>query len=392
MAKTQFLDSLNQVITHNNYTGLQPGQQLDVFNQLIATTFKTVVFDTLKGLKAKGYDHFVVAPVYFGKGYREITAGINAVDTFTTDPQMRVPQFRNIVKDFVIEITDRVQLFQMLTINEAEYIEAFKSNDNIMSYFGLVRQRLSDSMTLAYQDMVQRFFYGSNWKFKNLNANTAQAVGNLIDKTREKFKRVVKLKIAQDSYIDKAGALLNFISTVTTIASDRFNCGVATPDSIPDKVLNAPRREDLLLIISSSDINDFKTQTRSGLFNPEDVNFPPVDTLELPLPKGKMYLVEKRFFQIAPNKNLITSQFFGTTLDTDIYYHEWFYMGINPKMFGTEIQFTTDNTGLTYDQLLAEVGKVEGFVPDAAGASEKLSKKQLKALAKEMEEQEKVGE
>lgn len=160
MGKTNTLDSLNQVVTHNNYTNLKPGENFDVFNQLVATTFKTVVFDTLQGLKAKGFGEFVVAPVDFGKGFREITAGINAVDSFTTDPQMRVPQFRNIVKDFVIEITDRVQLFQMLTINEAEFIEAFKSNDNIISYFGLVRQRLSDSMTLAYQDMVQRFFYG----------------------------------------------------------------------------------------------------------------------------------------------------------------------------------------------------------------------------------------
>lgn len=364
MGKTATLDSLNQVITSNDYTGLQPGQNAEVFNQLVATTFKSVVFDTLKGLEAKGFGHFVVAPVYFGKGYREITAGINSVDSFSTNPEMRVPQFRNIVKDFVIEITDRIQLFQMLTINEAEFIEAFKSNDNIISYFGLVRQRLSDSMTLVYQDMVQRFFYGKSWKFKNLNSETAKVVGDLIDKTREKFKRVVKLEVAKDDYIEKAGALINFINTVTTIASDRFNCGVSNPENEPDKVLNAPSRKDLLLIVSSSDITDFKTQTRSGLFNPEDVNFPPVETLELPIPKGKMYLVEKRFFQIAPNKNLITSQFFGPTLDTDIYYHEWFYMGINPKMFGCEIQFTTDKTGLTYDQLLAEVGKVEGFVPD----------------------------
>ena len=320
-----------------DYDSLTTGQKIEVFKNISSITYKTIITDLLAGIKTLGWDAFYVSPTEFGNGYRVLTAGNGVAEDFSDNPTQRFPSTRNLLSDYEALITDRAQLRTRITVNEAESSFYFKNAEGLGQYLEMCRRRIYDTFLQVFQDTMIRMFGSESWPIKNcVDADNYLA---LIDTVKGNIKN--SISVTATDLKDQVTFLLKFVEFVTSLTTDQFNIGDDGSDDTFVPAFNNVREKDLVLIMSSWDSIDFTTQTAANTYHKELFKWPNVTIMQLPIPSGTFYLLDKNAIQISPNRNATYTDFYPNTLDTDLFHHMWFYMGIYKYAFGLKINFVT---------------------------------------------------
>lgn len=354
------LQSLVRKISGKDYDALTQGQKIQVFTEISSITYKTVIKDLIQEISDLGWGMFVVAPTYFGNGYRILTNGIGEVEDFSDDPRQRFPQTRNLLKDYENLIVDKAKLRIRITVNQAEMTFYFKNIEKLSEFLSLYRKRLRDTMRLVFQDSMLRIFGDGTWNIR-CGGDATEYVA-LLDKIRANMKN--SLSITASTIADKVKFIMNFAKLITSMTTDMFNIGDdGSNDGSFDSVLNDLTIKDLVLIMSSEDYIDFSVEVQAPTYHKENFDWPNFKIVSLPIPKGTFWLIDKNVFQISPNRNVDYTDFYPNTLDTDLFHHEWCYMGVYPLAFGVKLNFVSSG-GKTYDDILTALQ--ERYVPSTS--------------------------
>lgn len=351
-ANPNALASMVREITGQDYTALADKDKVIAFEKISAIIYKTIIKDTIEQINTLGYTDMFVEPIKFGNGYRILMSGIGGVENFTDSPDERYPQTRNLLPDYEQVITTRTMFKVRITYNYDTFRRYFKDLNGLSAYLEMNKKRITDTVSQLYQDSVMRLFGDNDWPMKTAKDPTKLDYIKGIDEMRNTFQRTLKVKLDKDDISSKVKFLMNFISTVTRITSDKFNLGWNGTDGEDkfNKLINNPRIGDIKLILSTYDVNEFATDIKANTYNTGYFNWPDVKQMSLPIKKGTFILVDKSAFQIAPNLNATMSEFFINTLDTDIVYHQWQFMGVVKNAFGVKIEFSTTD-GKTWDEI-----------------------------------------
>lgn len=347
MSKSTATLGLIHQYSGGDYDKLTTGQKIDIFQNVSSITYKTIITDLLKEINTLGWDSFFVEPTKFGKGYRILTTSLGNVEQFSDDPRQRYPNTRNILRDYEQIITDKAQLRARITTNEPEMTFYFKNAEGMNEFLTMQRGRIIDTFKQTYQDTMVRMFGDGTWPIKTATENAKEYV-TLVDTIRGNIKN--KISAQGTTLLEKVVWILKFIRTVSQLTTDMFNIGDDGTDTNFIPAFNNVTLDDLVLIMSNDDAIDFTTLDRANTYNKELLDWPKLKIMELPIPSGTFYLLDKKAIQISPNRNVTYTQFYPNTLDTDIIHHMWSYMGIFKYAFGLKINFVSSG-GTTIEAL-----------------------------------------
>lgn len=352
------LASMVREVTGTDYNALADKEKVIAFERISAIIYRTIIKDTIAQINTLGYTDMFIEPVKFGNGYRILMSGIGGVENFSDSPDERYPQTRHLLPDYEQVITTRTMFKVRITYNYDTFRRYFKDLNGLAAYLEMNKKRITDTVSQLYQDSVLRLFGDADWPMKTAkDPNTLQYTKG-IDEMRNTFKRTLKVRLAKNDISSKVKFLMDFISTVTRITSDKFNLGWDGQEDETkfNKLINNPRIGDIKLILSTYDVNEFATDIKANTYNTGYFNWPEIKQMALPIKKGTFILVDKNAFQIAPNLNATYSEYFINTLDTDIVYHQWQFMGVVKNAFGVKLEFS-DNDGKTWDEIYSELFK-----------------------------------
>lgn len=322
-----------------DYNNLTQGQKLKVFDEISSLTWKTILYDLNEDVKTNSWEMFLVTPTQFGNGYRNITLGFATAEDFSANPDDRFPKTRNIIQDYESVITDLAQLRIRVTENRAETTFYFKDVEGLNRYLEITKKRVKDTMNLIFQDAMLRLFGDVTHTIRELD--TKSNFITIIDNIKASFKKETKLKASDLK--GKVNQVLKFVENVTSLTSSNFNIGDDGTDTFR-KAYNSVKHDDLVLIMSNSLYTDWLTELQASTYNNEFLKWPNIKILKLNIPADTMYIIDKNCFQISHNRIENYSDFYPNTLDTDIFSHNWFYLGSYKNAFGTKIIFAADGT------------------------------------------------
>lgn len=337
-------------ITGTDYENLTQGEKFKIYTEISQITYKTIITDLMKDISDLGWSSFIVEPTKFGNGYRILTVGAGDVEDYSSDPTTRIPQTRNLLQDYESVIVDKAQLRSRITLNEAESSFYFKDINGLSNFLSLSRKRQMDTFKLTFQDSMIRIFGNPNWPIKN--AKESKDFIALVDKIRSNLKN--KVTINGNTIADKVKFIMKFVENVTSLTTDAYNIGDDGTDTFRS-ALNDVTLNDLVLIMSTNDYIDFSVEVQAPTYHKENFDWPKLKIAKLPIPSGTFWLLDKNAFQISPNRSIVLTDFYPNTIDTDIFYHNWFYMGVYPNAFGLKIDFVTDGSGKDADELLKDL-------------------------------------
>lgn len=296
-------------------------RKIEMFNELTKEIFENRVIDLLRVNNTLA--PFIVKPVEFGKGWRDITLGLAEIDKFTTNPDARYPKTRNILKDYIQEQAQEIRDLIRLTYNESTMKPYLQNHEKLNELIALTSKRIIDTYAMRNLEFIKLIFGSTDdlyaikkndewyltaqdWKTKFTN-NITYTVGSKDTDVVKMFEKV-KETIAQ----------------MTLEPSDRFHMKQdiqGMPVSVSE--------DELILVISNEDIDKWNRYVSMEMRNPEFYKLPTIKTIRLSIPSGTAYVLHNKAIQIAPQLDEQYVKFYETTKDTDIIHHQWQKVGIS---------------------------------------------------------------
>lgn len=312
-------------IAASDYAATNAETKTKLFNQLTKQIFENRIIDLLN-VNNSMFSNFLVEPVRFGEGWREITLALANVEPYSTNPDKRYAKTRNLLKDYVQEHKKTIRDLVRLTYNRLETQEYFKDLESMDKLINLTVKRITDTLALRNYEFIKVLFNGEN------------GIGKLytLDLTSEMYKLAIewnKLIKNEITYTVASGesAILNLVKKVKTTINemtleptDRFHLDT-TITGFP--VSTTP--SDLVLVISQESLNEWNEFVSKEQRNPDFYKLPDIEIITLPIEKGTAYIFQKGAIQIAPHFEEQYTEFFPITLDTDIIHHQQFKYGLS---------------------------------------------------------------
>lgn len=265
----------------------------------------------------------------FGGGYGEITSGIADIFEYTINPEERFPEERYLLKDYKDSIDKLVQSVVILTYNETDLKQYFSTFENYTKWIQLNYKRIKDSINLNIFLFLKKVFTLKNedadteYNFlKNVNFSESPLF-KIVKEIQDKIKKAKTIKIATDKTIDLFKKIIEVYREMVSEPTDQFHLDT-TIKGFPIQV----DPSQLVLILSNADKTEFENEVKTEKFHPEFLKLPEISTFYLNLPKGKAILIDKRALQISPFFEGTYTSFYPKTLDTDIFSHFQYRVGV----------------------------------------------------------------
>lgn len=326
-------------IENQDYTAAGNPREIALLQDINRYIWQTKIIDVL-GKPDDLFSMFLVEPVNWGDGWREMTVGLANIEGFTTDPSQRVPLSRNSLPTFVQTYEEKVQDLVRITVNNIEVKPYLQNGDALNKWYELHIKRMADTFRQRNYEFIKFLFDGQkddNDPQKNNNAagyfNLFQnAQMTLLAKDWKSKLLADSVKIEYDKVDNKPNEelenlvkkIIEVVAAMTLEPSDKYHLERSI-SGFPIR----PTNENLVLIMSNVDFVNFSILKSKDYFNANLFNLPSIKTIPMNIPQGSAYVFDKRLIQIAPFFEGSYNQFFPSTLDTDFYTHLQYRAGLS---------------------------------------------------------------
>lgn len=324
MAFTKIESGVREV-SPSDYSAADAATKTKLFNQLTKQIFENRVIDLLT-INNPIFEKFLIEPVKFGEGWREITLALANVEPYSTNPDKRYAKTRNLLKDYVQEHKKTIRDLVRLTYNNLELQDYFKDLEGMDKLINLTVKRITDTLALRNYEFIKVLFNGENATGKLFTLDLTSEMYKLAIEWNKLFKNEITYTVAanESAILNLIKKVKNTISEMILEPSDRFHLD-STISGFPVSVSTS----DLVLVISQDSLNEWNEFVSKEQRNPEFYKLPEVEIIALPIEKGTAFILQKGAIQIAPHFEEQYTEFFPITLDTDIIHHQQFKYGLS---------------------------------------------------------------
>lgn len=281
----------------------------------------------------KIYNRFIVQPTEFGGGYGLVTSGIADVEVYDPDPSKRIPDTQKLLKDYKEDITTDIADKVRITYLENEVKKYLSNATEFNAWIDSNYKRLQDAIDAQFNGAI-RYLFGATQGIKSVDGN--KPLKDALDAMKANFTNTKQYGTNGQANTQKVEdlyyAIIDNYNAMKQYESDEWHLKTninGFPVTVQD--------ENMLLVMSSKDVQDFNTRYSATTYHPESFKLPNIDRLELPIPQGTAYIIDKRAIQISPRFNETYTEFYKNTLDTDIFLHYHYMIGLFTLYAGVKI-------------------------------------------------------
>lgn len=306
-------------------------------NNLTALTpnvFFTDILDTLN-FGDNPFDVFVKQDVLFGNRTRYVSTGMIQSQEYglgKTTPELMNSKPAPDYEDYS---TSLVKSTFPLIYNEVEMTNYFKNSENLTQFINQIR---AVNNTSYESERLNSFLY----LFGNTTADLPQYIKNELDKTKEKIKNTKDLGQKAD-YKEVFTSIVEIAQDMGTKgkpATNKYNIGFANGTTNTSKYNKSNMNNDLVLIISNSDLLKLSKEAAS-IYHQEFYQGTNkfYKVIEADIPAGTAYLLDKETLRVYPKINrTIANEWMD--LSMTITSHIFAYWGIFKYGNGIKLTFS----------------------------------------------------
>ena len=314
------------------------GQDLKIsLNNLTALTpnvFFTDILDTLN-FGDNPFDVFVKQDVLYGNKARYVSTGMissQQYDMGKTTPDLMGSKPAPDYEDFS---TSLVKSTYPLIYNEVEMTNYFKNSDNLTQFINQIR---AVNNTSYESERLNSFLY----LFGNNNVDLPTYIKTELDKTKSKIVNTKALG-AKTDYKEVFTSIVEIAQDMGTKgkpATNKYNIGFANGTTATAKYNKSNMNNDLVLIISNSDLLKLSKEAAS-IYHQEFYQGTNkfYKVIEADIPAGTAYLLDKETLRVYPKINrTIANEWMD--LSMTITSHVFAYWGIFKYGNGIKLTFS----------------------------------------------------
>ena len=305
--------------------------------QLTALTpnvFFTDILDTLN-FGDNPFDVFVKQDVLFGNRTRYVSTGM--IQSQQYEMGKSTPELMNSkpAPDYEDFSTSLVKSTYPLIYNEVEMTNYFKNSDNLTQFINQIR---AVNNTSYESERLNSFLY----LFGNDNVDLPQYIKTELNKTKTKIVNTKDLGQKAD-YKDVFTSIVEIAQDMGTKgkpATNKYNIGFANTVAAGTKYNKSNMNNDLVLIISNSDLLKLSKEAAS-IYHQEFYQGTNkfYKVIEADIPAGTAYLLDKETLRVYPKINrTIANEWMD--LSMTITSHVFAYWGIFKYGNGIKLTFT----------------------------------------------------
>ena len=318
-------------------TGVSGADLKLALNNLTALTpnvFFTDILDTLN-FGDNPFDVFVKQDVLYGNRTRYVSTGMIQSQQYEmgkTTPDLMKSKPAPDYEDFS---TSLVKSTFPLIYNEVEMTNYFKNSDNLTQFINQIR---AVNNTSYESERLNSFLY----LFGNNNVDLPAYIKTELDNTKNKILNVKDLG-AKTDYKDVFTAIVETAQDMGTKgkpATNKYNIGFANNNTNGAKYNKSNMNNDLVLIISNSDLLKLSKEAAS-IYHQEFYQGTNkfYKVIEADIPAGTAYLLDKETLRVYPKINrTIANEWMD--LSMTITSHVFAYWGILKYGNGIKLTFT----------------------------------------------------
>ena len=305
--------------------------------QLTALTpnvFFTDILDTLN-FGDNPFDVFVKQDVLFGNRTRYVSTGM--IQSQQYEMGKSTPELMNSkpAPDYEDFSTSLVKSTYPLIYNEVEMTNYFKNSDNLTQFINQIR---AVNNTSYESERLNSFLY----LFGNNNVDLPQYIKTELNKTKDKIVNTKDLG-AKTDYKDVFTSIVEIAQDMGTKgkpATNKYNIGFANGTTAQSKYNKSNMNNDLVLIISNSDLLKLSKEAASiyhqEFYQGTNKFF---KVIEADIPAGTAYLLDKETLRVYPKINrTIANEWMD--LSMTITSHVFAYWGIFKYGNGIKLTFS----------------------------------------------------
>ena len=305
--------------------------------QLTALTpnvFFTDILDTLN-FGDNPFDVFVKQDVLFGNRTRYVSTGM--IQSQQYEMGKSTPELMNSkpAPDYEDFSTSLVKSTYPLIYSEVEMTNYFKNSDNLTQFINQIR---AVNNTSYESERLNSFLY----LFGNNNVDLPQYIKTELNKTKDKIVNTKDLG-AKTDYKDVFTSIVEIAQDMGTKgkpATNKYNIGFANGTTAQSKYNKSNMNNDLVLIISNSDLLKLSKEAASiyhqEFYQGTNKFF---KVIEADIPAGTAYLLDKETLRVYPKINrTIANEWMD--LSMTITSHVFAYWGIFKYGNGIKLTFS----------------------------------------------------
>ena len=305
--------------------------------QLTALTpnvFFTDILDTLN-FGDNPFDVFVKQDVVFGNRTRYVSTGM--IQSQQYEMGKSTPDLMNskAAPDYEDFSTSLVKSTYPLIYNEVEMTNYFKNSDNLTQFINQIR---AVNNTSYESERLNSFLY----LFGNTTVDLPQYIKNELNATKNKIVNTKDLGAKKD-YKEVFTSIVEIAQDMGTKgkpATNKYNIGFANNTTAGAKYNKSNMNNDLVLIISNSDLLKLSKEAAS-IYHQEFYQGTNkfYKVIEADIPAGTAYLLDKETLRVYPKINrTIANEWMD--LSMTITSHVFAYWGIFKYGNGIKLTFT----------------------------------------------------
>ena len=317
-------------------TGVSGADLKLALNNLTALTpnvFFTDILDTLN-FGDNPFDVFVKQDVLFGNRTRYVSTGMIQSQEYALGKTTPETMNSKPAPDYEDYSTSLVKSTFPLIYNEVEMTNYFKNSDNLTQFINQIR---AVNNTSYESERLNSFLY----LFGKDDVDLPQYIKTELDKTKNKILNVKDLQAKKD-YKEVFTSIVEIAQDMGTKgkpATNKYNIGFANGTTATSKYNKSNMNNDLVLIISNSDLLKLSKEAASiyhqEFYQGTNKFF---KVIEADIPAGTAYLLDKETLRVYPKINrTIANEWMD--LSMTITSHVFAYWGIFKYGNGIKLTF-----------------------------------------------------
>ena len=282
-------------------TGVSGADLKLALNNLTALTpnvFFTDILDTLN-FGDNPFDVFVKQDVLFGNRTRYVSTGMIQSQEYVLGKTTPDSMGSKPAPDYEDFSTSLVKSTYPLIYNEVEMTNYFKNSDNLTQFINQIR---AVNNTSYESERLNSFLY----LFGNTTVDLPQYIKNELNATKNKIVNTKDLGAKKD-YKEVFTSIVETAQDMGTKgkpATNKYNIGFANNNTATSKYNKSNMNNDLVLIISNSDLLKLSKEAASiyhqEFYQGTNKFF---KVIEADIPAGTAYLLDKETLRVYPKIN-----------------------------------------------------------------------------------------
>ena len=317
-------------------TGVSGADLKLALNNLTALTpnvFFTDILDTLN-FGDNPFDVFVKQDVLFGNRTRYVSTGMIQSQEYALGKTTPETMNSKPAPDYEDYSTSLVKSTFPLIYNEVEMTNYFKNSDNLTQFINQIR---AVNNTSYESERLNSFLY----LFGKDDVDLPQYIKTELDKTKNKILNVKDLQAKKD-YKEVFTSIVEIAQDMGTKgkpATNKYNIGFANGTTATSKYNKSNMNNDLVLIISNSDLLKLSKEAAS-IYHQEFYQGTNkfYKVIEADIPANTAYILDKETLRVYPKINrTIANEWMD--LSMTITSHVFAYWGIFKYGNGIKLTF-----------------------------------------------------